>query len=469
MKLDSQTRRSFLKSTALGAAALALPMRSSLAGAGKPVLEVGEGVVDTTPPVGIELHGFHRPVGQERRIKGIRRATAVRAIMLQLGEVQTAVVSADLLSFSGEMTRRVQQRIAAQLGIPVSHIRLCATHSHSMPGFCPLRQWGALSPEYMATFEEKVCQAVELAKADLAPAALSVGKSRAPGASNNRTMKEGQTWKTDEQFTQDSTDDDRWLDSAVRVLHFERGADKRDLLWYHFTAHPVCFQDELAGPDWPGMVEDLIQQRFQLAPSYLQGHCGDVNAGDASHWIGSIENTAEPVAAAIARALDSARSVPVDQLRVATQQFPLPLDIETFRQWLDEYRADPSKCTSGNWVDAGFAEDWYRGSAQRDLSQTTLPIPLSVMQLGEVGLVFHPGELYSCYGLTIQRDSPLPETLVVGYTDDSIGYLPDPNAYRDAEYSAVTVPKIIDLPPFLPTSARTMTAGAIAMLKQLIA
>jgi len=256
---------------------------------------------------------------------------------------------------------------------------------------------------------------------------------------------------------------------VVRVLHFERGADKRDLLWYHFSAHPVCFQDELAGPDWPGMVEDLIQQRFQLAPSYLQGHCGDVNAGDATHWIGSIENTAEPVAAAIASALDSARSVPVDQLRVATQQFPMPLDIDTFRQWLDEYRADPSKCTSGNWVDAGFAEDWYRGSAQRDLSQTTLPIPLSVMQLGEVGLVFHPGELYSCYGLMIQRDSPLPETLVVGYTDDSIGYLPDPNAYRDAEYSAVTVPKIIDLPPFLPTSTRTMTAGAIAMLKQLIA
>jgi neutral ceramidase len=465
----TQSRRSFLKSTALGATALALPVRSGLAAASKPILEVGEGVVDTTPPLGIELGGFHRPVGQERRIAGIRRAPAVRALVLQLGDVQAALVSADIITFSGEMTARVQQRIAAQLGIPVSNIRLCATHTHSMPGFRYVRQWGAISPEYMATVEEKIFRAVEMAKADLAPAAVSTGKSRAPGASNNRTMKEGQTWKTDEQFTKDSTDDDRWLDTMVRVLHFDRGEGKRDLLWYHFTAHPVCFQDEQAGPDWPGMVEDLIRQRLNLAPSYLQGHCGDVNAGDATHWIGSIENTAEPVAAAIAQALRSARPVPVDQLRLQTQQFPLPLDIDTFRQWLEEYRSDPSKCSSGNWVDAGFAADWYQGSVKRDLSQSNLPIPLSVLQLGDVGLVFHPGELYSCYGLTIQRDSPLADTFVVGYTDDCIGYLPDPNAYKAAEYSAVTVPKILDLPPFTPTSARAMATASIEMLKKLIA
>jgi hypothetical protein len=69
----------------------------------------------------------------------------------------------------------------------------------------------------------------------------------------------------------------------------------------------------------------------------------------------------------------------------------------------------------------------------------------------------------------IQRDSPLPDTLVVGYTDDCIGYLPDPKAYQDAEYAAVTVPKILDLPPFLPTSARALTDASIEMLRKLVA
>jgi len=88
----THSRRSFLKRTALGAAALALPVRSSLGAANKAVLEVGEGVVDTTPPLGIELGGFHRPAGQERRIAGIRRASAARALVLQLGDVQAAMV-----------------------------------------------------------------------------------------------------------------------------------------------------------------------------------------------------------------------------------------------------------------------------------------------------------------------------------------------------------------------------------------
>ena len=38
----------------------------------------------------------------------------------------------------------------------------------------------------------------------------------------------------------------------------------------------------------------------------------------------------------------------------------------------------------------------------------------------------------------------------MGYTDHCIGYLPDPNAYKAGEYSAITVPKIIDFPPFTP-------------------
>jgi hypothetical protein len=464
------SRREFLELVASGSAtaALALGGRSRFATAGDKdsQLEVGEGVMDTTPPLGIEMAGFHRAPGKERRITGIRQATAARALVLRLGDVAAAIVSLDICGVSREMTARVQAQIAKQLGIPAAHVRLCATHTHSMPTFRYFRQWGAISPEYMSSVEEKIVRAVEMAKADLAPAELYAGKSQAPGASNNRTTK---TWKTDEQFTKDSTDAERWLDTMVHVLHFDRGDGRRNLLWYHFSAHPVCYRDDDAGPDWPGLVDNLVRQKYGISPSFLQGHSGDVNAGDAEHWIGSAEATAEPVAAAISRAMDSARRVPTDQLHVQSQQHALPLDMELFAQWLSAYRDDPSKCSSGPWVDARFAEDWFRSSDKRDKSQKHTHVPLSAMQLGDVGFVFHPAELYSGYGLTIQRDSPLEDTLVIGYADDMIGYLPDPNAFAAGEYSAITVPKIIDLPPFLPTAARNLTGAAVAMLKSPVA
>ena len=55
-----------------------------------------------------------------------------------------------------------------------------------------------------------------------------------------------------------------------------------------------------------------IQQKLGIKPSYLQGHCGDVNAGDAEHWIGTAENTANPVTKAIC---DDIEPVPSPSLK----------------------------------------------------------------------------------------------------------------------------------------------------------
>ena len=88
------------------------------------------------------------------------------------------------------------------------------------------------------------------------------------------------------------------------------------------------------------------------------------------------------------------------------------------------------------------------------------------MLLGGIGLLFHPSELYSYYGLDIRRGAPLENVLVVGYTDGVIGYLTDPKAYAAGEYAATNVPRIVDLPPFTLQAARQLSADAKALLKQ---
>lgn len=348
------SRRRFLKRSAAGTAMLALPRHLSFAATTAQELEVGEGRVDTTPPSGIEMAGFHRPAGKERRINGIRKPTAARALVLRSAKVQAAIVSLDICAVSSSLTARVRARVAKKLGIRAANIHLCATHTHSMPTFRYFRQWGAISPQYMAAVEDKIVRAVEQAQADCGVAELHLGKSRALGASNNRTTKE---WKTDKQYTTGSTDAQRWLDTMVHVLHFQRAGGKRPILWYHFSAHPVCYQDDKAGPDWPGLVDDLVRERIKVTPSFLQGHCGDVNAGDADHWIGPADGTAEPVAAAIARAVQSARTVRLDAVRTRSDVVELPLDMQRFGAWLARYRTDPTKCGSGVWVDPGFSKN----------------------------------------------------------------------------------------------------------------
>ncbi|NLF69549.1 MAG: hypothetical protein GX575_10910 [Candidatus Anammoximicrobium sp.] len=429
-------------------------------------LRAGEGVADITPPLGIELAGFHKPPGQERRVRGIRQPSEVRALVLSQGGTQVAICSLDILGLDYAMTGRIQQAAAQRTGIPAGNIRVVATHDHSMPTFLTLRQWGGMSTEFMATVEQRTVEAIVAAQADLAPAEVSLGKCRAVGGSHNRTVKAGVA-RSDAEFGSESTDAQRWLDTMLHALVFRRVGKKPDLVWYHFSAHVVCYADEQAGPDWPGEVAREIRNELGLRPSYLQGHLGDVNPGDGSDWRGEIRQTVAAVTPALKQAITTASPLRVDCLRARSTPFQVPFDMERFRQWVEEYRRDPDKCKSGPWVDAGFAADWFRGNEHRDPQATHLPITLSAIQLGPVGMLFHPGELYSYYGLAIRRDSPFRDTLVVGCADGSIGYLPDPEAYRAGEYSAIVVPKIVDNPPYQPTAAREMTAAAIALLKQL--
>ena len=94
---------------------------------------------------------------------------------------------------------------------------------------------------------------------------------------------------------------------------------------------------------------------------------------------------------------------------------------------------------------------------------------ISAMHIGKVGFIFHPSELYSYYGLAIRRSSPLSETFVVGYTDGLIGYLTAAATNGNGEYEALTVPMILDIPPFTPTATAELAAAVMQLLEQTVA
>lgn len=424
---------------------------------------VGEGVTDITPPHGTELAGFHKPPGKERLSTGVRQPASARALVLANAGTNTfVIVSLDVCAVSQEFCREVKKEIARTSGLAAENIRIAATHTHSMPTLRYFRQWGRLPEAYRDLVAKRIVEAIELARKDLAPATLLLGKQRVVGASHNRTSEK---YKTDELFTRESTDDERWLDTTLHALYFVREGNMRNLLWYQFSAHPVCYADESTGPDFPGLVAAKMKAQEGLTPSFLQGHCGDVNSGTSGR--GDAEAVSDAIVKALRQAIKGAHTVEINEIRQATGTFHAPLDIELHQRQLAEYRADPTQCTKGPWVDAEFAREWYEVASKWDLARTSYATPISALRLGDVALLFHPGELYSVYGLTLRRDSPFPDTLVIGYVDDLIGYVPDPKAYAAGEYSAMVVPKIMSLPCYKPEIGRALTAAGLDLLRKL--
>jgi neutral ceramidase len=426
-------------------------------------LLMGHASVDTTPPNGIELAGFHRTPGNPRLITGSRQPAAARVLVLEKGPVKAAIVVLDIIAVSAEFARRFARAVEDRLGIAADHVRVCATHTHSMPTFLPLRQWGAVPEAYRSLVMERGLEAVERAWRDRSAARLLVGSSRVEGGNFNRTVEPGQA-RTDADFGPTSDDSERWLDTMLHALVFERTAGKPPIIAYHFSAHPVCFNDSLSGPDWAGVVAENCRATRGVDPLFLQGHSGDVNPGDGTKSIGALEPTARAISKGLDAALEAARETAIDRLDSIRQPVDLPLDLDLYREWLAAYRADPAACSEGTWIDAGFAAEWFQAARAAEDSPRALRTTLSSLRLGPVAMLFHPAELYSCYGLAIRRDSGAATTLCVGYTDDFVGYVTDPAAYARGEYASLTVPKVLDLPPFTTEAGRQLTAAATALL-----
>jgi len=414
------------------------------------MLHVGEGSADITPAVGIELAGFHKAPGDERRVTGARMPARVRALLLAVGESRALIFSIDIAAVSKPFCASVQRATAEATGVPAENIFLAATHTHSMPTLAPLLQWGGVSPEFQAQVEAACLVAARAAKADLAEADLYLGRQRVAGGNFNRTAP-----------------DDRWLDTLLHVLYFQRADGKAPLAWYHFSAHPVCFGDTLSGPDWPGIVAEKIKGVDGVDPVLLQGHAGDVNPGDGTPWIGDVDETSNAVAMALHHASNHSEMVAVDTLRVTRSEVALPYDMPLFEAWRKEYAENKDACVDGVWVDPGFAAAWADRAAQWDMAQTAYAAPVGALRLGNVALAFHPAELYSYYGLHVRAKSPFPATLLTGYAGDIAGYLTDPKAYTAQEYAAVVVPKIFVVPPYRPEAADALAAGLLAALARL--
>ncbi|NDC64000.1 MAG: hypothetical protein EBZ59_08485, partial [Planctomycetia bacterium] len=316
-------------------------------------LLVGHASIDITPPNGVELAGFHRPPGRPRLVVGSRQPAAARVVFLERGPARAVIVSLDIIMVSDEFARRLARAVEERCGVPADHVRVCATHTHSMPTLLPLRQWGAVPQDYQKVVMDRSLEAVDRAGHDRSAARLLVGSSRVEGGNCNRTVKQGQ-WRTDAEFGPGSDDSQRWLDTMLHVLVFERATGKPPIVAYHFSAHPVCFKDKLSGPDWPGVVAEHCRATRGVDPVFLQGHSGDVNPGDGTKSIGDVEPTARAISNGLAAALEAARETSVDRLESIRRPLDLPLDLDRYREWLAAYRADPAACCRGPWVDAGF-------------------------------------------------------------------------------------------------------------------
>lgn len=295
--------------------------------------------------------------------------------------------------------------LGAELGIDPAGIVLAATHSHASPDF--IGGWGFVPDWYMEQVTDTIRASVRDAVAAMRPVVVEYGEVQA--RASNRERRDTYRSAEEQQLG--------WLRAYVPGTTGTRkqpGTPPQVIATLGaYAAHPVQrgTNDGVAHPDWPGELENALEDRFGGVGLHFMTGLGNMSpAGPTGPALATLVPpvgagtavTDPDVSAARATWRQPATNVPLDSLAVAG----------FFDRQFDEVPAS---------VSVGKSQTAPCTSA----SPVSVQVGVSALRIGDgLAITTGPGELFSNLTNTIREKSPAAVTLPLAQAGDALGYIP---------------------------------------------
>jgi neutral ceramidase len=430
-------------------------------------LRVGVAEVDITPPAGFPMAGYYHERLAEGQIDPLR----AKAIVMDDGQTQAALVVCDLIGIATDLTRAIRQQASEKTGIPLRNIVIAATHSHTAPDYMKelyLNLGGQRQDPARAAYIERLIrgpvEAIVAARAAAQPVVLEAGvaKQEQTVSFNRRfVMRDGsaRTW-----MSLDHPEVVRPagpIDPQIGLLSIKDGAGKQLGVVSNFALHLDTVGGLKWSADYPFFVEQTLRKAAgaEVISIFGTGCCGDINHVDPrrrernkADFIGNslgesinkqlgklqrLERADLVVKSAIVRLpLQDATSDEVagsiKTLAAAKRQEQVEFleHVTAYKKlMLDQFRHKQPHAATADHITWGLSRS-LAGIGE------ALPAEVTVMTLGsDVAIVCLPGEVFVELGLAIKQGSPFRTTLVVELSNcvETI-YIPTRAAYAQGSY-----------------------------------
>jgi len=434
-------------------------------------LQAGLAEIDITPPIGYRMAGYF----DERFSTGVHDPLKAKAIVLQQGRRQVALVFCDLLGVSLHVSRAARAQASRATGIPVTNIVIAATHSHTGPLFDDVRRdyfhQEAMEKsgrddreqiDYPAFLTQQLVRVIAKARKNLRPAELDAAIATQEGLPFNRRyyMKNGKVVFNPGLLNPNIVRPAGPVDSDVGILVVHNTNDAQPvggLTVFAMHADTVGGTDYSA--DYPYFIQQTLRKKF--GPDYISafgaGTCGDINHIDVSHkgplkGFDVAEGLGERIGATVLAEVPSLKAIDKPALASRSRTLILPLQSVTPRQ-LAESRVIMARLHDTNM-------DFYakvRATKAVDLKNQgkTIPMEIQVFRLDDdTAIVCLPAEIFVEFGLAIKKASPFKQTLVISVCNDRPGYVPTLKAFTEGSYEV--------------TNSRLKAGGGEAMVEAAI-
>jgi hypothetical protein len=414
-------------------------------------LLAGHASVIITPPIGTYLEGYFPP---EDVSKGVHDDLHARALVLDDGETQVAIVSCDLMGVDRHLVAQARELAATRCGIPSGSMMIAGTHTHAGPTGLAF----TIDEQLLDLTARHIAGAIVTAHANRRPAVAKIGSTTVDSVSQNRRHPD---WPRDTSLTVLLLDDPEPDRPPVAAL-------------INFACHATVLYrtNLLISADYPGHAVRAVEQLFPgVGGVFLNGACGDVNPAWMVQDHFEAERVGKVVGAAAARLAGELRPLghrhvvhnirwnehldqPVTageliddvRLRVASRTVDLPAK---------EYLPDSEYQASLRELDARAAsndveqrrraqEQISRLRMEREVARTmlkrgTISFHPELMAIGlsrDVALLALPGEFFAETGASIRDQAALRHLPIACYANHYIGYVVPAHGFADGGYEA---------------------------------
>jgi neutral ceramidase len=424
-------------------------------------LHAGAVRVKLEPPLGIAMAGYGRRTG---RASGVHDDLAAQAIVISDGTTRAAIISVDVLAIGARIADDIRTAVAAATGIRADAVMVCATHTHSGPIFnifaTPKPDAKAGDDRDLAwerALPRTIARAAIDANSRLEPATMRFGRGHFTLGTNRRLRRADGSIQLAANYA-------GIAESELMALGFYSANGRALAFVFTYPCHGVvlCEDNLLYSRDWPGFALDEIaatEEGDGAIAIFLQGATGNIDPRSR----GSFEVASEYGRAAGRAVLDGLRGQPaLEDEPLAITRTPLALKLRD----LDARLAEAHRCVAqtkasleNHRAGLGFQlkrlrdqhelslahlaaleglEEQNRRDRRVDLARREIKTAMTILTIGGVAIVGIPGEPFVEFALALKANSWFSHTLVVGYCNDLIGYIPTREAYAEGGYEVET-------------------------------
>jgi hypothetical protein len=367
---------------------------------------------DVTPKDAIPMWGYG--ARHDYAATGTKAPLFAKALVLDCGSGKAALVGVDMgRSPTYAMMDAITATVKEQSG--VDHVMIVGSHTHHGPVIELLDQpgmgrgtWDA-SVAYSQWLQQQYIDVINEAAKGVAPAKIGWAVEDTDLNRNRQSRKEPKV-----------------RDGRLSVLRVDGMDGKPIAVLANLAGHPVIesIMDKRWSSEWPGVMQGVVEQQFGGTCLFMQGASGDMspNTNDSRR---GVEGFGKAVGEKVVALVNGIQTKVPERPGVLGNPWSFsgrtrmdlkdPVVLGTFRQFF-------------------FPELM---AMLVEMPDNTITLRGSTLLLnGEIALVGAAGELFSDLSNRIKSQSPAAVTLVFGYCNGHVLYVPTREAIAEGGYGA---------------------------------